>query len=77
MKNLKLTNLEKMQQDEMKNVYGGRKWFARLGRKYKGEDACLCHGYCGGDSSRKSEGKNLAANNSHAWQHNPDDNTWW
>ena len=65
MGNLKLTNLERMSQTEMKNVKGGRKWFIKIGRKDKTDDSCLCHGYCTASSERASQENHLKNNQSH------------
>ena len=61
MKNLKLTNLEKMQENEMTQVRGGifgmGKKFARYGKgKVSGACNTFCTGSCSDSSHRSEEG---------------------
>ncbi len=61
MKNLKLTNLEKMPQKEMEQVKGGifgmGKKFLRYGKGgVNGACSTICAGSCSTTSSRSSEG---------------------
>jgi hypothetical protein len=61
MKNLKLTNLERMQENEMTQVRGGifgmGKKFARYGKgKVSGACNTFCTGSCSDSSTRADEG---------------------
>ena len=61
MKNLKLTNLEKMQENELAQVRGGLfgmgKRFLRYGKgKVSGSCSTFCSGSCSDSSSRSDEG---------------------
>ena len=67
MKNLKLTNLEKMPQKEMEQIKGGMGPWIGWHKKMKGR--CLCVTWCSGDESRADEGTQLESGNyaTHHW----------
>jgi len=66
MKNLKLTNLEKMQENEMKQIKGGGLPYIYHAKPLVGDDRCWCAGFCGSTTAgRKQEGQNSSKMNSH------------
>lgn len=56
MKNLKLSNLEKMQQKEMQQVKGGESLPYIHYAKTSGGERCWCAGTCESDGMRRQEG---------------------
>jgi len=58
MKSLKLTNLNKMQQQEMQQIKGGEAPFIYICHTPRhGEPTCWCAGVCTGHESRAGSGK--------------------
>ncbi|MCF6183821.1 MAG: bacteriocin [Bacteroidales bacterium] len=59
MKNLKLTNLERMNEKEMQNVKGGKRPHPWIGITFKPKGPCVCVANCDTSGQRANVGHSI------------------